>query len=132
MQIYAPYQYPDPEMFRAVSIGKETEVFITVRFHTCADGKDFLMDVNPDTHGILKDIPHGNLLIDLWSDDSGDDWIASTVFVATSDSLELAVSRAFGKWRNMGLVNLMAIRAQDVTGWTREIFEMDRSTAGHS
>ncbi|WP_107497011.1 hypothetical protein [Thalassobius sp. I31.1] len=131
MQIYAPYQYPDPEIFRPVSIGKDTELFITIRFHTCAEEKDFIMDVNPDTLGILKDIPHGNLLIDLWSDDTGEDWIASTVFKATSDTLELAESRAFGKWRNMGLVNLMTIRAQDVTGWTREIFEMERSTAGY-
>lgn len=131
MQIYVPYQYPDPEMFRAVSIGHETEMFITVRFHTCADGSDFIMDVNPDTHGILKDIPHGNLLIDLRSDDGGDDWIASTVFIVTSDSLELAESRAFDKWHNMGLVNLMAVRAHNVTGWTCELFDLDRSLDRH-
>ncbi|WP_039017565.1 hypothetical protein [Halocynthiibacter namhaensis] len=128
MQIYAPYQYPDPEMFCAVNVGKDTKAFITIRFHTCAEGKDFIMDVNPDTHDILKDIPHGNLLIDLWSDAAGDDWIASSVFKVTSDTLELSESRAFGDRRNSGLIDLMATRAQNITGNARGLTGMERST----
>lgn len=111
-----------------MSVDDGRNIFITIRFHTIAEGVDFIMDVNPAVLGILSELPHGNLLIDLWSDAAGDDWIASSVFKVTSDTLELSESRAFGDWRNSGLIDLMATRAQNITGNARGLTGMKRST----
>ncbi|MEP4151976.1 MAG: hypothetical protein ABJL73_11755 [Lentilitoribacter sp.] len=131
MQIYAPFEYPDPIYFSPVSVDDGREAFITVRFHTVTEGADFIMDVNPYVPGILTELPHGNLLIDMWSDNAGDDWIASTVFKVTSETIELAESRVFGDWRDNGLIDLMAVYAQITTGKTRALIGMERSMDKH-
>lgn len=128
MQIYAPFEYPGPEFYSAIERTPATDIFITMRFHTNADGSDFIIHANPDIKGILAETPHGNLLVDLWADEDGQDWIASSVFKVTTDTLELAEARVFGRWRNLGLVNLMIARAQDTTGWSRELLDFVQPT----
>lgn len=75
MHIYAPYEYPEPEFYSAIERTPATDIFITMRFHTNAEGSDFILHANPDIKGILGGAPDGNLLVDLWGDDRGSDWI---------------------------------------------------------
>ncbi|MEP3344979.1 MAG: hypothetical protein ABJN34_03705 [Litoreibacter sp.] len=72
--------------------------------------------------------PHRNLLIDMRSDASGDDWTVSMVFKVKTDALELPEFRAFGDGCDRGLIDLMATRAQFVTGNRRDLVDMERST----
>lgn len=128
MQIYAPRDYPAPDIFKPILDDGYNDLFITIRFHTVAEDYDFVLNADPDVPGYLSGVPHGNLLTDIWSDQDGEDWVASTVFKVTTKTLELAISRAFGDWRNKGLIDLMATRAETIIGDGQVLAGMENST----
>ena len=126
MKIYAPYQYPDPELFEVLSLDQGNRIAVTARYHRVEDGRDLLAHVPVYLDAPLKNAPDGALLIDIWSDDDDRDWLASTVFVMNEDVAELAQSRVFGGWQGVGLLPLMIVVAQELTGWTRKMSGLER------
>lgn len=114
MKAYPRHEYPTPMFFKHIETGADEDAYITTQFHTVAEGDDFVLDVNPDLPKILAGAPHGNLLVDIWADEDGSDWIASMAFRVGCETLEITRSWSKKPWRYSQLRNLMVKRAQHV------------------
>ena len=127
MHIYAPYQYPAPELFEHFQLSPDRHVAITARYHRNVDDRDLVMQIPVTADAPLRDDPDGALLIDVWSDDEERDWLASTVFVMNEDQARLERISIFGDWQSRGLFALMIIVAQELMGWSRTLSGLDQA-----
>ena len=127
MQVYAPYQYPEPELFEPFLLSPDRQVAFTARYHRKVDGRDLIMQIPVTDDAPLRDGPDGTLLIDVWTVGDERDWLASTVFVMNEDQAHLERISIFGNWRSRGLFALMIVVAQELTGWSRTLSGLDQA-----
>lgn len=114
MKVYPRHEYPTPVFFKHIETGTDDSAFITTQFHTVAEGEDFILDVDPDVPDILAGAPHGNLLVDIWADEDGSDWIASMALRVGCETLEITRSWSKDPRQHNQLHDLMVQRAQHV------------------
>lgn len=122
MIIYAPNEYPAPQHYHELDYATDEPLSMSVRYHTVEGGRDRYTHLDQIINPVFRDRNDGALLLDVWSADR--DRVASTVFFIRGDNLALREARTFGRWREKGLVCLMTVVAQRLTGWTKQ-------TSGH-
>lgn len=124
MIIYAPHEYPAPQHYHQLDYTFDEPLSVSVRYHNIDGGNDIFQHVDQITDPILRYHDDGALLLDVWNNDNDRDWVASTIFFIDGNHLALREARTFGRWRDKGLVHLMTVVAQTLTGWTKQ-------TSGH-
>lgn len=127
MQVYAPYQYPEPKLFEPFQLSSDRQVAITARYHHKVDNRDVIMQIPVTADAPLLGRTDGALLIDLWSNDEERDWLASTVFVMNEGQAHLDRISIFGDWRLRGLFALMIVVAQELMGWSKTLSGLNQA-----
>lgn len=120
MIIYSPNEYPSPEYYHQLDYSADEPLSISARYHQIDGAIDSYVHLNQLNNPVLRYHDDGALLLDIWTTDRDRDWVASTIFFVTGDDMALREARTFGRWRDRGLICLMTVVAQRLTGWSKQ------------
>lgn len=117
---------PDSMLCQIIELNPTTAVTIRARHAKIYDGKSVALPVPTDQGAALIDETTGDLFFDVWPTHGPEECLFLASFEITADAVELYDTEAKSGWEGSGLLQLLAVIAQGLTGWTRPLTGMDR------